>query len=200
MSETAQDQTPILETYEYVTSLPSVWALYALVLHTSAETLRSDVQIARAQQDYALLGGVVADAGGKAIEHPALLTMRSWTEPVYYMLMGLAFENLLKGMLIAQGKGVWNDDGRFKHTSHCLQTLARLCGIAIDEEQSVILDRLSKYVIWEARYPLPSNRKDLGTHLKRDRQPSLTPEQLRDLYSYVLEAYSHTGQEAASGQ
>jgi hypothetical protein len=90
--------------------------------------------------------------------------------PVYRMLMGLTFENLLKGLLIAQGRPA-STDGRLAKgfKTHDIATLlSYLDASAVPispEERKVLLD-LQDYVVWLGRYPMSriAEHQDIGTH------------------------------------
>jgi|SRR5450759_2192592 len=75
-------------------------------------------------------------------------------------LMGVAIENLLKGVLRANG---WS----FKEVvnmGHKLATLyktcCKLCGLTISDDEHKALKKLEQFVIWVGKYNLPSENLD----------------------------------------
>ncbi len=83
----------------------------------------------------------------------------------YRLLIGLSFENLIKGILHAQGNKVI-ENGKFTKlfSKHDLKDLANKLDpseINITENEKNILKDLTPYVIWAGRYPLPRNKNDI---------------------------------------
>ena len=93
---------------------------------------------------------------------------------VYRLLMGMCFENLLKGLLIAQGRSA-SGNGRLEKafsTHNVAALLLDLDTSAIPistEERRVLLDT-QEYVVWMGRYPMPREAKhqDISTHGNQD--------------------------------
>ena len=83
----------------------------------------------------------------------------------YRMLLGLAFENLLKGLLIAQGVSAGEDGKLFESfTTHKInQLLAKLdtAKFPLNKEERKLLMELEEHVLWGGRYPLPKKYEDL---------------------------------------
>ncbi len=79
--------------------------------------------------------------------------------------MGLSFENLIKGILHAQGHTVI-ENGKFTtlFSKHDLKYLANeldLSKINITENDKNALNNLTPYIIWAGRYPLPKHKNDI---------------------------------------
>jgi hypothetical protein len=78
---------------------------------------------------------------------------------VYRLLMGLSFENLFKGILIAQGMPT-TESGTLKKAFHT-HNLARLAdaikdpALAISSSERKLLTELGRFVDWQGRYPIP---------------------------------------------
>jgi hypothetical protein len=76
------------------------------------------------------------------------------------LLLGLAFENLIKGVYVARkptlvdrtklDRSLWQSDGGHG-ISEFAETLIRL---EPDEEE--LLDRLQEYIVWAGRFPIPT--------------------------------------------
>ena len=84
---------------------------------------------------------------------------------IYRFLMGLSFENLLKGILHTQGHKV-TENGRFtklfsKHDLVYLISKVDPSRLSITKEETDILADLTPYVIWAGRYPFPKHQSDI---------------------------------------
>lgn len=84
--------------------------------------------------------------------------------PIYRFLLGISFENLLKGIIIAHGKTV-ACDGKlltwFK--SHDVRELVRQIDknrLSVTPEEIAILAEFKEYVVWQGRYPIPTDVKN----------------------------------------
>lgn len=83
----------------------------------------------------------------------------------YQMLLGLAFENLLKGfiLLVRLEKGESPSLPAECHM-HKLEKLAQrseCAGLVLSVEDVQLLSRLSPCIEWAGRYPLPKKAKDM---------------------------------------
>ena len=78
---------------------------------------------------------------------------------IYQMLLGLSFENLIKGLLIAQGKQITEGNklkpSFAKHNMSGLLSQLDTNTIQINKEERKLLLGLEKYVVWRGRYPIP---------------------------------------------
>lgn len=84
---------------------------------------------------------------------------------VYRFLMGLSFENLIKGILHTQGHKVTEND-RFtklfsKHDLGYLISKVAPSRLSITKEETDILHDLTPYVIWAGRYPFSKQQRDM---------------------------------------
>src|SRR5262249_51301661 len=70
------------------------------------------------------------------------------------MLCGLMLENLFKAVLVSR-TGAFNTKGEFVHKTHDLVVLANLVGLKLSEDESWLLERLTSFVEWSGRYPVP---------------------------------------------
>jgi len=83
----------------------------------------------------------------------------------YRFLIGLSFENLIKGILHTQGNKV-TENGKFTKlfSKHDLVYLVKKLDpskINITKEEKNILNELTPYVIWAGRYPFPKYQNDI---------------------------------------
>ncbi|MFZ5761084.1 MAG: hypothetical protein ACOY32_15830 [Thermodesulfobacteriota bacterium] len=84
---------------------------------------------------------------------------------VYLFLMGLAFENALKGLLISRDPSLVEDSKLSEKISkgskgHYLLDLFDKAEIRLSSEEQEFINRLSDSVIWAGRYPAPKHEKD----------------------------------------
>ena len=85
--------------------------------------------------------------------------------PVFKMLMGLSFENLLKGMIVAN-RGAAGASGKIDKdiTTHKIGNLIPLLNrsqVPLSREEEDLLTGLEGYVVWAGRYPFPKSPNEL---------------------------------------
>jgi len=84
---------------------------------------------------------------------------------VYRLLIGLSFENLLKGILVAQGDQILRD-GKL-HRDFTCHKLSEFAGridpstFTFSKDDMKILKNLEHYVIWAGKYPFPKRPSEL---------------------------------------
>jgi len=87
-------------------------------------------------------------------------------ERLYYpafMLMGLAIETGLKGILVAiEPNVVGMTKLEKKLKNHNLLSLAKDCKLSLSSEEEDILRLLEKFVMWAGRYPIPTNPSEFS--------------------------------------
>lgn len=97
---------------------------------------------------------------------------RAFTWPIYRMLLGLSFENLLKGLRVVKGENPLDGDklkDSFKKhdTDNNIAQVERLglC-LSLDDGEREILRLLETFVVWVGRYPIPKvkSRYQFGSH------------------------------------
>ncbi len=74
---------------------------------------------------------------------------------VAMMLGALAIENLLKAVCLPQVSPLFNKRGAFDLDTHDLLKLAEDAGIALSQEERILLERLEQFITWAGRYPVP---------------------------------------------
>jgi len=84
----------------------------------------------------------------------------------YMLLMGCAFENLLKAIAAAKGKLSINPNLDLTNVSghkggHSLLSIAIDLGLALSDDEKDYLARLEEYVWWGGRYPVPRTQQSL---------------------------------------
>lgn len=99
------------------------------------------------------------------------LDKNSFCRNVYKMLMGMAFESLIKAVLTQRNIS-------FQYI-HNLRRLAQQADIKLSEEEFNLLDILSEYILWAGKYPVPKDYEILKKHYESERN------QLYDKYEKV---------------
>ncbi len=76
---------------------------------------------------------------------------------VYFYMSGLSIELLLKGIIIAKHSHHVQPDGSLSRAfaRHDLEKLLDLTNIRISEEEKSLLKKLTRFIFWQGRYPVP---------------------------------------------
>jgi len=79
--------------------------------------------------------------------------------PLYMMLYGLAFENLLKGLLVFKNPEKYKDNIKWENMKggHDLIKLFNNIDFKLSDEEIHIMKSLTDAVMWAGRYPVPKN-------------------------------------------
>lgn len=117
-----------------------------------------------------------------------------WT--VRYMLLGLAIENALKGLVVARGGAVVVEGSNVRmpwpgSRGHALVQLAQLAGVAFGADDAELLDKLTTFVLWGAKYPVPLRVGPLtldGSTWELDAAERIHERLMRELVPLVREA------------
>ena len=101
---------------------------------------------------------------------------------VYFFLLGLAVENIAKGILIGRDPKYFSHNKTMTHEIH---DYVAECKIDLDEKKRKLLEELSIIVKWRGRYPTPKKRKDWalrnGPEGKNTMPGSISPNDKQDL-------------------
>ncbi len=90
----------------------------------------------------------------------------------YMLLSGIAIENLVKGILVCRDPSIVGNDKvdkvKWKGSSHGhdLAELAKQTGIPFTLEEKGLFRRLSAFVVWGGRYPIPIKSSDMVQRTK----------------------------------
>ncbi len=108
------------------------------------------------------------EIGAKVDKEPVIYGSKGWTEQsesslitIYFLLMGYAFENLIKAMCVLKNPNVLANDKLNGIKSHDLRHLCKQCNLKLDENELALLDELSIYVVWRGKYPIPLDLQTL---------------------------------------
>ncbi|HOE71189.1 MAG TPA: hypothetical protein PLR56_01515 [Brevefilum sp.] len=98
--------------------------------------------------------------GDKVIDQDFYFTYDMELLMVYYLLIGFAFENLIKAHII-KNKVYLKKSKALKFPNilkdHDLVNLCKKAKLEISQKESTLLNNISEFVIWEGRYPIPIN-------------------------------------------
>ena len=82
--------------------------------------------------------------------------------PVYMLLVGLAIENLAKGIYVARHPSVCSSDNLPRElTTHKAIELLESLDVGLSQAEIGLLERIETFVLWAGRYPIPLKLDDL---------------------------------------
>lgn len=163
-SETDMDNS---ELFNELVTLPHVWAMQAMHLRRASDylygTCKAAWERAISREIQAALSGpqeVSASADTLSIESEDGKDVDM--VPVVYMLVGLSLETICKAILVGRNEFRVSTTGKVEGAkTHNLKTLFLQCGIAVDAPESDILLKLTSYIQWMGKYPVPLDQKDM---------------------------------------
>lgn len=117
-----------------------------------------------------------------------------WT--VRYMLLGLSIENLLKALAIGRGHRVEIEGDNIvlgwpRGSGHDLAKLADFADFRLDPDELALLNKLTEFIVWGAKYPTPRKVGPLqleGATYELDHIGEIYDRVRRTLDPYVREA------------
>lgn len=80
------------------------------------------------------------------------------------MLYGLGIENLAKGLIVVRSGSAAVNNGKLRKwpdPSHSLKTLLNHAGVQLSEQEEDLVERLTAFVLWAGRYPIPKIAKHM---------------------------------------
>ncbi len=140
-----------------VAKTPIFWWFRANNLFTSAIVLLEAIEKANA----AYFGPMPKTSGiVKLSKHQQWAAQRLHLSSVAHMLFGLAFEVVLKGMIVAKRPEFVEADKLAENLTgkHVLVELFKTAGITLSRAEQRLVQRLSQSVLWAGRYPVPKKR------------------------------------------
>lgn len=144
----------MFNSFEQVATSPFFWWMQAQNLLLAAYAVLD----AHKESCEAYWGSVLKENGLiKLNEEQAFHLARIGIGPVFPFLMGLAFENKLKGILVARDSSLVSGGkiSRELAGSHNLLALFDKVGLDLSTEDRDLLCRLGECVLWAGRYPVP---------------------------------------------
>jgi hypothetical protein len=103
------------------------------------------------------------------------------------MITGMAFENLIKGLILIKHPEKVSKDKKFDLKSHNLVQLwtMYLPEIGITEKEKAVLKELENYIAWKGRYPIPLIAKDFKPSVFIEGETTL----INSMYAKLLKGF-----------
>jgi hypothetical protein len=139
----------IIDVYDYLKKYPVIWTSSAQQLKRAAEliALQIDEDSTTAKR--------FDDSRTRRYDMPVPL----WGVDVY--LIGVAIENLLKGILQEKGRSFEQVMGFNHRLVDLYDECCGACGLTPQLNEREMLDILAEFVLWAGRYALPTSSKQL---------------------------------------
>jgi hypothetical protein len=156
-----------LEQGEATARNPGGWLYTADALKRSA-----DILLAASDEDRRKLVDLFSKGDGPSLaDELAEVAGAPFLAPVYLQLAGLAIENLAKGIAVARDPTVVAVDerGRLVTWGHISVRLFEDLGISLNDAEAAQVERLSVFVEWVGRYPVPRFARQLSGSRTFDR-------------------------------
>lgn len=140
------DANDFMETYKLLGNDALSWLEQATFLKMSADVIWTSLEAALAHPPV----------------NPGVREQQLAFSQSFMMLTGFAFENLVKGIIVARNRNavetnkVLGSEWKNDRGGHGLSTLApRYVSLSSDELD--LLQRLEEYIVWAGRYSIPNN-------------------------------------------
>lgn len=146
--------------------IPHVWRYKAENLKHAASRLMQISQKAGRAMARRKKKALARVAGQPVTQEEALLIYDKNAEATAMTLEALAFENLLKGILVASMEPANVTIGSRLPSAlkgHNLSSLAKKAGLPLTTDEVSILDALTECILWKGRYMIPLNFEDYRT-------------------------------------
>lgn len=149
------------QSYDARATAPVMWKYKSeALLRASKLILKAAVEADQAQTNQMLAWAQDSSAGQsrawEATEEEVVQNLDEFNHVVAEMLLGLSFENLLKGLIVQKRPDTYNQEtGEFKEKRHDLLDLSNDAGFTVNEEEKQLLTRLTHAVIWIGKYMIP---------------------------------------------
>src|SRR5438128_5199933 len=125
---------------------PSSWLHSAEALMRAARSLLPIIEA----DGRGILDATVGDAFEAAVT------------PIYMLLVGLAIENLAKGIYVARNPTACSSDNLPRElTTHKAIELLESLDVSLSQAEVSLLERIETFVLWAGRYPIPRRLDDL---------------------------------------
>jgi len=142
-------QKQILTAFEIFGRITDDWLLDAARLKQAANVILAAIKVSEPHPYSAdLLRG----------KGEPLTDKNDWLTPVYMFLAGASLESLVKAILIGRDMGyVKATQVKSTLATHNLRHLLNLARFDLTTDQEDLVDRLSEWIMWAGRYPVPKN-------------------------------------------
>ncbi|MBE2282977.1 MAG: hypothetical protein IAE77_05920, partial [Prosthecobacter sp.] len=134
-------------------TLPITWASAARRLLISADVLAVAIIASESRQLRRMESPTYWRSGSRTIEGEELIDSDILnTSSVWAMLIALAFENVLKGIIVAKELPNLKDGEKNPIHGHSLLQLAQRAKVTISEDDANLLKELTEFSVWKGRY------------------------------------------------
>lgn len=102
------------------------------------------------------------EADQRRLVDPTATDFEAPVTPIYMLLVGLAIENLVKGIYVARNPTACSSDhlpGEL--TKHKTIEFFERLNLSISQAEGQLLERIETFVLWAGRYPIPRRLDDL---------------------------------------
>lgn len=169
----SSDQTELSrqDDFDVVASVPLVWLNAAEYLKISADVLFAHWENSEKEYFELLdkLRGSDESIDDSLYTEFRIMLQKLSTVNVATMLIGLAIENLLKGLIAQTGSHTVASEGRLKIGSHNLTSLANRVPLKVSQREISLLDKASKFIEWRGRYNMPMSYLKTDSNLNYER-------------------------------
>jgi len=170
-----EKELAFIRNYDFQKSLndPNQWKEKAFILKLAADLLfEKSVQAFKKWKELInskQMNFIIEDWNDK-YDHRYGITRDMEFQEIYYLLMGYAFENLLKGTIISMMDKIEKSKEKLPDllNSHNLNKLCQIANIYLDDPEALMLEDIEKYVLWEGRYPIPKKIEDHTPRKRKD--------------------------------
>jgi len=161
---------------------PVLWYKNALVLHRGSELLRTSAVESFSRLPRLLLSELSSSAAGgnvaqKLTAEQSAAMLDASLSVVSTLLLAASIESLLKGLILVSGEKLLEADGKLKRAfrHHRLHDYARQAGLSpLSADDIRALKRLSAFLEWQGRYPIPTDASKLLQYVHEQQGISVT--------------------------
>jgi hypothetical protein len=102
----------------------------------------------------------------------------------YLLLIGFALENILKGYCVLRHPDlIYGSNFDKRLATHDLKKIAQKLHLKLSEDEAELLQKLSRIVKWDGRYPIPLEPEEYGRCAKEDVMTSALSTCYRDAFA-----------------
>jgi hypothetical protein len=103
------------------------------------------------------------EADRRSLDDPTVVTgFEAPVVPIYMLLVGLAIENLAKGIYVARHPTACSSDNLpGELATHKAIELLESLDMSLSQAEVSLLERIETFVLWAGRYPIPRKLDDL---------------------------------------
>jgi len=167
---------------------PTSWIETGVAWKTAADAVLAKIRQESSRK-------VTIEFGDSFMKTTANINLDVLLPPIYMTMAGFAVENLIKGIIVRDDpKLIDGKSGRLHKDilNHRLIRLANRIGFidVKDKEKTRILSKLTRFVVWAGRYPVPTEYNQyqkIKVDLKKD------PEQVNRIFDELVNSCASEG-------